>query len=132
MPETTELTEPFWKEAGRGHVAIQRCRNCGLVWHPPEPFCPANIEHEIEWVVSKGSGSLYSYTEVQHVVHPAVTDAVPYIVALVELDEGVRVICNLVDAQSDEIIPFARVQIDLGEAAGGLNLPVARLERSRV
>jgi uncharacterized OB-fold protein len=62
---------------------------------------------------------------VAHAAHPAVADRLPYLIALVELDEGPRIICNLILDQAAEPQPGARVVFRLGPAAGGLELPVA-------
>lgn len=125
-PERTELTAAFWAAAGRGAVLLQRCLECGRIWHPPAPTCPADPGHRIEWFTASGHGRLHSYTTVEHAAHPAVLDAVPYVVALVELAEGPLVICNLVDADGVEISPDLPVTLSTGVAVGGQRLPVAR------
>lgn len=128
QPETTELTAPFWSGARQGRIMLQRCRGCSAVWHPPAPVCPTCRGLEIEWLTSAGRGRLYSYTQVVHPVHAAVTGAVPYLVALVELDEGARVVCTLVDV--DDVATLSErtsITIGLGPAAAGSLLAVARV-----
>ena len=82
--------------------------------------------HELRWFEASGLGRLASFTVVTHAAHPVVQDRLPYVIALVELDEGPRVICNLAPGQ-DEPGPAARVVLRLGGTAGGLELPVAYL-----
>ncbi|MDQ1692174.1 MAG: uncharacterized protein QOD87_2282 [Pseudonocardiales bacterium] len=130
VPEESELTAPYWASAQLGRVALQRCLDCGLVWHPPAPSCPAGAAHRIEWFESSGRGRLYSYTVVEHAVHPAVIGALPYLLALVALDEGPRLICNLVSADPSNLSADLPVTLSAGPAAGGLTLPVARLDES--
>ena len=86
----------------------------------------------MSWVASSGQGTLYSYTRVEHSVHPAVADAVPYLVALVELDEGPRFVCTLieVDDWSARDVQRQEMTVGLGPAAAGLQLPVARCSRA--
>jgi hypothetical protein len=128
VPEPTELTQPYWAGAARGQVMLQRCLTCGLVWHPPAPTCPADPGHRIEWFAASGGGRLYSYTRVEHAAHPAVAAALPYLVALIELDEGPRLICNLLDADAAQLRPGLALTLSAGPAAGGLELVVARLQ----
>jgi uncharacterized OB-fold protein len=131
VPEQTTLTEPYWAAAREGRVALQRCVECGIVWHPPSPVCPAGRAHPIEWFLASGHGRLYSYTEVQHAAHPAVQHALPYLVGLIDLAEGPRLVCNLVGADTSAPAAGAPVTIGIGPAAGGLHLPVARLVPGR-
>ena len=129
VPRETALTAPYWEAARRGAILLQRCADCGAVLHPPAPVCPGGSTHELRWFESAGRGWLASYTSVVHAPHPAVQDRLPYLVALIELDEGPRIICNLVPPASgsdarppDEPV---RVTIRLGTSVGGLDLPVA-------
>jgi uncharacterized protein len=130
VPEQTELTAAYWAGAARGEVMLQRCRECAAVWHPPAPTCPNGPSHPIEWFAASGRGRLHSYTRVEHAAHPAVAAAVPYLVALVELDEGPRLICNLLDASPEGLVAGLRVRLSIGAAAGGALLPVAHLDRA--
>ncbi len=127
VPEVTALTEPYWEAARAGRLALQRCPVCERTWHPPEPVCPTSPGHPVEWITASGWGRLHSYTVVHHAAHPAVADALPYVVALVDLDEGPRLICNLLGSDPGEVTPFARVRLELGSTAAGETLPVARL-----
>jgi uncharacterized OB-fold protein len=126
VPAETALTAEYWAAARRGVILLQRCGDCGAVLHPPAPVCPGGAGHELEWFEASGRGRLASFTSVVHAVHPAVQDRLPYLIALVELEEGPRIICNLALGQA-EPGPGARVSLRLGLAAGGLELPVAHL-----
>lgn len=127
VPAETALTAEYWLAARRGVILLQRCGDCGAVVHPPAPVCPGGAGHELEWFEASGLGRVASFTSVAHAAHPAVADRLPYLIALVELDEGPRIICNLAPGQLAEPGPWARVVFRLGPAAGGLELPVAYL-----
>jgi uncharacterized protein len=132
VPAETALTSAYWAAARRGVILLQRCADCEIVVHPPEPVCPGGTAHELRWFEASGQGRLVSFTRVEHAVHPAMRGRLPYLVALVELDEGPRLICNLAAEQpgsdvSAEPGPGTRVELRLGRAAGGLDLPVAYL-----
>jgi uncharacterized protein len=132
VPGESPLTSAYWAAARRGVILLQRCADCAVVMHPPEPVCPGGAGHELRWFEAAGQGRLASFTKVEHAVHPAVQERLPYLVALVELDEGPRIVCNLVTDPSApaaaEPSAGARVVLRLGLAAGGLELPVAYLE----
>jgi uncharacterized protein len=127
VPAETPLTAEYWAAARRGVILLQRCVSCGAVLHPPAPVCPGGTGHELRWFEASGLGRLGSFTTVTHAAHPAVQGRLPYLIALVDLDEGPRIICNLAADQSAEPGPGARVVFRLGPAAGGLELPVAHL-----
>jgi uncharacterized OB-fold protein len=128
VPGETPLTAAYWSAARRGVILLQRCATCAAVLHPPAPVCPGGSEHELRWFEASGGGRLASLTSVEHAAHRAVRDRLPYLVALVDLDEGPRFICNLVRDTPAEPRPGARVAVRLGPSAGGLELPVAYLE----
>jgi uncharacterized OB-fold protein len=127
VPGELPLTAGYWSAARRGVILLQRCGTCAAVLHPPAPVCPGGSEHELRWFEASGRGRLASFTSVEHAAHAAVRDRLPYLVALVDLDEGPRFICNLEGATPAELRPGAHVVVRLGRAAGGLELPVAVL-----
>jgi uncharacterized protein len=127
VPAETTLTAEYWAAARRGVILLQRCGDCGAVLHPPAPVCPGGAGHELKWFEASGLGRLATFTQVVHAAHAAVADRLPYLIALVELDEGPRIICNLAPDQAAEPVPGARIVFRLGAAAGGLELPVAYL-----
>jgi uncharacterized OB-fold protein len=126
VPEETPLTAPYWATARAGRVALQRCVDCGLLWHPPSPTCPADPMHDVEWVDASGRASLVTYTSVRHAAHAAVADRLPYLVALVRLVEGPTLVCSLADVDEADLVRGMDVQLGLGSTPGGLELPVAR------
>lgn len=115
----------FWDAVAERRLLIQRCAVCGTLRHPPAPMC-GNCG-SLEWDTREASGRGRVLTWIlSH--HPNVQDAPPRVVVLVELDEGVRLVSNLVDVPNDD--PYAeyddmRVEVDYREYDGVL-LPVFR------
>lgn len=87
------LSAPFWEAARRYELVLQRCSACGAHQFYPRPFCIACDSDEVEWSPARGTGVVYSSTTVRISISPE--HEPPYVVALVELDEGVRLVTNL-------------------------------------
>ncbi len=87
------LTVPFWQAARDHRLVLQRCVNCGQYQFPPRPFCLDCEDGEVEWVESKGFGEIYALTTVRFEVLPDLPP--PYSVAIVQLDEGPRMLAGI-------------------------------------
>lgn len=104
VPDAVSL--PFWEGIAEGVLRVQRCGACGRHVFYPRAVCPYCASSELDWVDASGRGRIHSYTVV-HRAPPEYRDEVPYVVALVELDEGVRMMARLVDVEP------AAVSVDL-------------------
>ena len=115
----------FWFEAAaERRLVIQRCASCRALRHPPGPCCPKCRSFEWDAVEASGRGTLYSYVVAHHPRHPAFD--YPLLVALVELEEGTRLISNLVGVAPDDVAIGMPVDLDWLEADADLTLPVFR------
>jgi uncharacterized protein len=98
VPDAKALTvesRPFWEGLTAGQLRLQRCARCaGVVWYP-RGLCPLCGSVDLVWFTASGQGSIYSFTVVRRAPEPF-GSAVPYVVAYVELDEGPRVLTNIV------------------------------------
>jgi len=92
-PAMNEDTRFFWEGIARGELLIQRCASCKALRHPPQPMCAACRSLDWDTVVSSGAGEVYSYTVHHHPPMPGFE--MPYTVALVALDEGVRMLATI-------------------------------------
>ena len=97
LPEPTPLSQPYWDALREGRLTFQRCRHCGHAWLPPRAECPECLEAAWDWSTAAGKGRVISWVVYHHAYHEAFRDRVPYNVALVELDEGPRLITNIVN-----------------------------------
>ncbi len=96
------VTEPFWDGCNSGQLLIQRCRSCGRVQFYPRPHCRNCGALEPEWIEATGSGTLHTYSVV-HRGAPGFEQDAPYIAAIVDLDEGVRMVGNLVEIDPNDV-----------------------------
>jgi uncharacterized protein len=101
-PYPTPETQPFWDAAAEGRLSLPRCDDCGdVIWYPRR-FCPSCHSWSVSWFDATGRGTIYSYTVVRKARGPW-GPSVPFVVAYVELDEGPRIMTNIVDCDPDEV-----------------------------
>ncbi|MEJ3746220.1 bifunctional MaoC family dehydratase N-terminal/OB-fold nucleic acid binding domain-containing protein [Actinomycetes bacterium KLBMP 9797] len=124
-PVVSPDTAFFWAGTAARELRIQRCEACGARRHPPGPACPRCGSLRMGHLVAAGTGEIYSYV-VHH--HPPVPGrAAPFVVALVALPEGVRVVGELLDADPRAVRIGAPVRVDFVRVDPTLNLPAWRL-----
>jgi len=125
LPSPDPESTPFWEGCRREKLLIQRCRACGLHRFPPTDFCPGCRSHDTEWVEASGKGRVFSWIVVRHPVPKEVyAGEVPYVVAIVLLDEGVRMVSNLVDVDPEAVEADMPVEVRFRPATEEITLPV--------
>ncbi len=103
LPAVSNLNRPYWEGLVRRELRLQRCNKCSRVWYPPGPWCPACWSEDHTWSALSGRGRVSSWVVFHQAYFPSFADELPYNVAEVELDEGPRLLTNLVDVAEDEI-----------------------------
>ncbi|MCZ6645230.1 MAG: Zn-ribbon domain-containing OB-fold protein [SAR324 cluster bacterium] len=98
IPVPTPETLHYWDGAKAGELRLQRCKDCSKTYFPPRPFCPACASRSVEVIKASGKGTLYSYI-INHRPAPGFEDEAPYAIAVVELEEGPRLMSNIVDCE---------------------------------
>jgi uncharacterized OB-fold protein len=121
-PIVTDDNRDFWEAARDGRLVAQRCVGCGRLRHPPRPMCPYCHSLDYELAELEGGGTVYSYSILHHPQNPAFT--YPVIAALVDLDEGVRLVTNLVDVEPADIRIGSRVRVRFEPTADDMAVPV--------
>ena len=114
----------YWEGINRHELVFQRCKECGTWRHPPRPVCPKCRSFEKEWAPSTGKGAVYSWVTYQESPHPGFK--APYSVVLLEMEEGVRLVSNMVDIKPEEISIGMPVEVVFEDIAEGLTLPKFR------
>ncbi|MDD9946515.1 MAG: Zn-ribbon domain-containing OB-fold protein [Myxococcales bacterium] len=125
MPKPTPETAPFWEGTRAGELRLQRCDYCSHVYFPPRPFCPKCSGRTVSWFNASGRGSLYSYI-ISHRPMPGFTP--PYSIAVVELDEGPRMMTNIVECPQtpDALQLDMPVEVVFLELSNEIHLPQFR------
>ena len=122
-PEIDWETRAYWEGAGRGELVLQRCGSCQVVQHRPRGFCVSCLSDDIEHFVASGRGKVYTYSVVRQNQMPRFRDAVPYVVAYVQLEEGPQLLTNIVDCDPDVVSIGMPVRVDFVSTEGGLGVP---------
>ena len=123
----SQTTAGFWEAAGRGVLAIQTCEHCGHAQHPPRPVCSSCVSLDLVFVPSAGVGTVYSYTVVERGLIPELRGSVPYVLALVDLLDGPRMMALLLIDPARAAIG-AVVRVTFLQVTPEVALPVFQLD----
>jgi uncharacterized OB-fold protein len=119
-------TQPFWDGCARGQLLLQKCIGCGAYRHPPAPICPECLGAQHEWVEASGRGTIYTFVVVRETRARGWDQMVPYVVAVVTLEEGPRLLTNIVDIAPEEVKIDMPIQVTFAEAGDAMQLPLFR------
>jgi uncharacterized OB-fold protein len=130
VPVVDAASRPFFDGALEGRLMIRRCRACGtFMWPaggigmPLRPRCVACFSGELEWAQASGVATLYSFVVMHQVYDPAFADDVPYNIAIVELDEGVRMMTNVVDCPNEGLEIGMPLEVTFEQVSDEVALP---------
>ena len=121
LPRPTALSEPHWSGCREGRLMVQHCKDCGSHIFIPQPRCNQCQSDALEWVESSGRGTVYSFTEVHRPPKPQF-DA-PYMVAIIELEEGWHMLSNLVGCEPGDVAVGMPVKVHFKAMNEEITLP---------
>jgi len=124
-----ELTAGFWEAARRHELVVQRCDACARLRHYPQYLCPQCQSDAWSWVKIDGAGIVYSFTVTHRAFGAAWADRVPYAVATIELDNGIRMLSDLPADDVDDVAIGKRVEVWFDDVDDDVTLPRFRLVR---
>jgi uncharacterized OB-fold protein len=127
-PQTAEAKH-FFAAAAAGRLELQRCAACGKLWFYPRPACVACGVAQYAWIVASGRGTLHSFSIVHRAPSEAFRARVPYVVALIDLDEGPRMMANIVGDDALEAAIGDPVEVLFEDRGEGRRLPQFRRTR---
>lgn len=122
LPTPTELSSGFWQATAEHRLVVPCCDRCAETFFPPERLCPTCGSPEWRYAESTGAGTVTSYTVVHRA--PSAAFETPYVVAVVELDEGCSLLTNLVDADTGSLSTGMPVDVMFIDQPDGRALPV--------
>jgi uncharacterized OB-fold protein len=110
LPRPSPVSAPFWQAAREHRLELQHCSECGRWQYYPRPYCVTCLSEKLEWRPTGGRGTVYSFTVIRRASTAAFADQVPYVHAIVELDEGPHMTTNIVDCPLEQVRIGMRVQ----------------------
>ena len=122
LPAISSLSKPYWDGLRNRELKLQKCDECATVWSPPSPLCPSCWSRNFTWTRLSGHGRVNSWVIFHQSYFRGYDSDIPYNVAEVELDEGPRVLTNLIGVKNDEIRVGMPVEIAYDDVTNEITL----------
>jgi len=129
LPEPTEASRPYWDACRQHELQLQRCGSCGAFRFPAGFMCPECSSLDLAWHRVSGRGRVHAYTVVHRAPHPALAGEAPYVVALIELDEGACLMSNVVGCRAEDVRVDMPVEVVFRDLTPSVTLPLFRPSR---
>ncbi len=124
LPIILPETKQYWQAAKRHELFLQKCKFCGQVIYFPRIICFKCFSDELEWFRAKGFGTIYSYTIIHYqIAHRSFEPDIPYVYAIVDLDEGARMISNIVNIDPFKVKIGMRVKVIFDDVTDAVSIP---------
>lgn len=123
IPKASPVSRFYWEKAAEGELWLQKCQECSKFIFYPRVICPQCFGDKLEWVPASGKGKVYTYTVIYRTDLAAFAHKLPYIYAIVELDEGPRMSANVINCPADEVHVGLPVEVVFEEIEPGVKLP---------
>jgi uncharacterized OB-fold protein len=126
LPLINEETRPYWDYCKQHELRMQKCLACGYIRFPLSPICPKCHSMQAEWTELSGRGTIYSFTVYRVAFHPAFKDDIPYVLAIVQLDEGPCMESNIIGCPVEEVSIGMKVEVSFDDVTINVTLPKFR------
>jgi uncharacterized OB-fold protein len=123
VPRIDEESKGFWEACQRHELYVQKCGACGVLRYYPRALCPTCLSDAVEWVLSSGRGTVYTYTVTYQNQANGFRDELPYVLAYVELDEGVRMLSNIIGCAPEDVKIGMPVEVSFDDVTAEVTLP---------
>jgi uncharacterized OB-fold protein len=126
LPLIEDETRPYWEAARARRLLIRRCRACGEAHFYPRPFCPGCWSDDVAWEEASGRATLYTHSTVYRNDLPPFVERVPYVAAVVDLEEGPRMMTELVGTEPDDVRIGMPLAVEFRDLTDEVTVPVFR------
>ena len=123
LPRITRDTEPFWEGCRRHELLLAECYACNKVHLPPGPVCPTCFSDDLGWRKASGLGTISAWTMVHREWFAAFRDNIPYNAAQIELDEGPRLMSNIINVDNANLTIGMKVEVVFDDVTKEVTLP---------
>lgn len=124
LPEPDSISQPFWDGLHGHRLMLQTCSDCGAVRHYPRPVCDQCYSMNFEWTEASGRGKVHSWTVSHYAFHFSFKKDLPMILAIIDLEEGVRLNCRLTGIAPDDVTFGLDVQVKFDDVTDDVTLPI--------
>jgi len=126
LPNVNQDSKEFWTGCKVHELRFQKCKDCGHIRWPASMICPLCYSRDTQWIVASGKGKVYTFVVYHVAYHPGFKDDVPYVVAVVELEEGPHLLTNIVGCKPDEVRCDMPVEVTWEDITEEFSLPQFR------
>jgi uncharacterized protein len=123
LPKINDENRVFWNETKNQKLMLQKCSSCHQIQYYPRFFCANCYSESMEWIESQGKGNVYTFTVIRRAPSEGFLEDVPYTLALIELDEGVRMMSTIIE-QPEDIKIGDKVEVSFKETEIDIQLPI--------
>jgi uncharacterized OB-fold protein len=127
LPRPYQDTETYWAAARDHRFVIQHCKSCGKHQFYPRGVCSHCLSSDLEWHEASGKGTVYSFSVNHRAPHPGFADEIPFVLAIVELEEGPRMMTNIVECNPDSVKIGMAVEVTFEDVTEEVTLPKFKL-----
>lgn len=124
FPQRSPDTAAYWDACQRHELLIQRCSKCGVLQFYPRNVCTSCGSNSLDWVTATGRGKVLSWTIVRRAVSAAYADDVPYVIALIKLQEGVVMMSKVVACEPEAVHTGMAVEVNFEDWSEQVSMPV--------
>ena len=126
LPHVNEDTKAFWTGCKAHELRFQKCKDCGHIRWPASMICPMCYSRDTQWIIASGKGKVYTFVVYHVAYHRGFVDDLPYVVADVELEEGLHLLTNIVGCRPDEVKCDMPVEVTWERITEEFSLPKFR------
>lgn len=126
LPNVNQDSKKFWTGCKVQELRFQKCKDCDHIRWPASMICPLCYSRDTQWIVASGKGKVYTFVVYHVAYHPGFKDDVPYVVAVVELEEGPHLLTNIVGCRPDEVKCDMPVEVTWDDITEEFGLPKFR------
>lgn len=123
VPRIDEESKGYWEACRRHELRIQKCLSCSQLRFYPRATCPSCMSSDVEWVLCSGRGEVYTFTATYQNHSPGFSQSLPYVLAYVELEEGVQMLTNIVDCAPDDVRIGMKVEVTFEDVSDDIAIP---------
>jgi len=128
LPDRRDAGAVYWTSAGREELLLPNCDACQAIFWPARSVCPSCGSAQVGWTRASGGGTIHTFTIVRQTQDSYFKNLVPYVVAMIDLDEGPRIMSNVVGTGSIDVTIGTRVKVQF-EVHGEIGIPLFEPER---